>query len=266
MTFGLLAVLVAYSVLIEPYRIEITQLKIKTPHLNKILKGKTAVHLTDLHIGEFGRREKKVLEIIDSIEPDLIFLTGDYVQWKGDYEIAITFLSKLRAPMGVWGVMGDYDYSNSRKSCLFCHEPNSKNPATVHQVHFLNHSRERLKFPGGEVWIGGVDDSAVHALNADKVLNLGSAPIPAIILSHNPFAFDEVGGDHETLILSGDTHGGQIALPLWFWKILGYGKMVRFNQGWFKQGEKKMYVSRGVGTSHIPVRILKRPEIAVLHF
>jgi predicted MPP superfamily phosphohydrolase len=79
LTFGLLITLIAYSVLIEPYLIEINHLRIENPHLNKILKGKTAIHLTDLHIGEFGRREKKVLEIIDSIGPDLIFLTGDYV-------------------------------------------------------------------------------------------------------------------------------------------------------------------------------------------
>jgi len=231
-----------------------------------VLKGKTAIHLSDLHIGEFGRREKKILEIIDSIGPDLIFLTGDYVLWKGDYSIAVTFLSKLRAPMGVWGVMGDYDYSNSRKSCLFCHEPNSKNPATAHQVHFLNQSRERLKLPGGDVWIGGVDANAVHSLGSENVLDLSNDNLPAIILSHNPFTFNQVGDGNGVLILAGDTHGGQIALPSWVWKTFGYEKASRFNRGFFEQGKKTMYVNKGLGTSHVPMRFFRRPEITVLHF
>jgi predicted MPP superfamily phosphohydrolase len=168
--------------------------------------------------------------------------------------------------MGVWGVMGDYDYSNSRKSCLFCHEPNSKNPATVHQVHFLNHSREKLSLPGGDVWIGGVDTNAVHSLGSKKGLDLPNGDRPAIILSHSPFTFDQVDESYGVLILAGDTHGGQIALPHWVWKISGYEKTSRFSRGLFKKGKKTMYVNTGLGTSHVPMRFLRRPEIAVLHF
>jgi predicted MPP superfamily phosphohydrolase len=67
-------------------------------------------------------------------------------------------------------------------------------------------------------------------------------------------------------MLAGDTHGGQVPLPAWFLRIAGYDKNVLYNQGLFEEGGKKMFVSRGIGTSHIPIRLFRKPEIVVLHF
>jgi uncharacterized protein len=253
-------ILVAYSVLIEPYQIEITNLKIENSHLNKVLKGKIAIHLTDLHIGAKGRRERKVLEIINLIKPDLIFLTGDYVQWKGDYNPSLSFFSKLQAPVGVWAVMGDYDYSSSRKSCLFCHKAGTKDLTDQHQVKFLRNSFEKIEVPAGQFMLGGIDK--MYARSFPSVPD----NVASIVLSHNPMAFDSIDDQKNIFMLAGDTHGGQISLPLWFWKLTGYEKMYRYRQGLFEQGKKKMYVSRGIGTSHFPIRFLRRPEVVVLHF
>lgn len=103
-----------YGIFIEPNQIQIRHLWIENSRLGKILEGKIAVHLSDLHMNKIGRRELKVLNILDELNPDFIFLTGDYVKWGGNYEIALDFLSRLKAKFGVWAVMGDYDYSNSR--------------------------------------------------------------------------------------------------------------------------------------------------------
>ena len=97
-----------------------------------------------------------------------------------------------------------------------------------------------------------------------KFTNDGKEPL--ILLSHNPLAFDTIRENQQVLMLAGDTHGGQIPLPSYLWKILGYEKCARYNQGLFENSEKKMFVSRGIGTSHLPMRILRRPEVAVLHF
>ena len=69
-------------------------------------------------------------------------------------------------------------------------------------------------------------------------------------------------------MLAGDTHGGQIPLPFpsWLLRLIGYEKNASYSQGYFKKGNAKMYVSRGIGTSHIPIRLFRKPEIVVLHF
>jgi predicted MPP superfamily phosphohydrolase len=255
--FGLILCLATYGFFIEPYNIEVKDLNLNDLELGKAIKGKTALYISDLHIGKIGKREKKVLDIIREVQPDFIFLTGDYVEWQGDYDPALAFLSKLEARTGIWAVMGDYDYSSSRKSCLFCHERNSGNLTGQHQVRFLRNSYDRVSLPEGDLLIGGLD-------NEDEgYLEIGDH---MIILSHDPLRFKEINRDADVLVLSGDTHGGQIPVPAWLWKVLGYEKNTRFNQGFFQDGKKRMYVTRGVGTSHVRFRLFSRPEVVVLHF
>lgn len=265
-TTALVLALGFYGYFIEPNLIEVKHLWIKDPGLDKALEGKIAIHLSDLHIRHIGSREHKVLKIVDELKPDFIFLTGDYVTWKGDYEPALSFLSRLEARIGVWAVMGDYDYSNSRKSCLLCHEKGTGKPNNKHQIKFLRNEFERAEFQDGSVWIGGVDYENHKSDEERNKIKLPEGIGAAIILCHNPLPFDSVDREQDVLLLSGDTHGGQVPIPGWLWNILGYEKTARYSHGLYEKGVAKMYVSRGVGTSHMPIRILRRPEVVVLHF
>ncbi|MBW1853522.1 MAG: metallophosphoesterase [Deltaproteobacteria bacterium] len=260
-----LLMLLIYGIWIEPYQVDVHHLQIKGAGINKVLKDKIAVHLSDLHIIKIGKREKKILKILDDLKPDLIFLTGDYVGWGGDYEPALTFLSSLKAKIGVWAVMGDYDYSSSRKSCLFCHEQGSGKFTERHKVRFLRNEMELDSLPDGYAWLGGSDPGAEFNYITNGGIRFLEEKTPSIILSHSPLIFDLVF-DQDVLILAGDTHGGQIPFPSWLWGILGYEKSALYNQGLFQKGQKKMYVSRGIGTSHLPIRFLRPPELVVLHF
>lgn len=263
---GALLLVIVYGMGVEPYQVEVRHILIRNVGLNEVLAGKTAVHLSDLHIAKIGRREERVFRILEELRPDLIFLTGDYVPWNGDYEPALTFLSRLSAPLGVWAVIGDADYSNSRKSCLFCHEPGTGKPTKRHAVRFLRNTAERVELPEGHMWIGGTDVAPEHRLISINTILPRREDAPVIFLSHSPLAFDHVDEDRELFVLAGDTHGGQIYLPTRLWRLLGSEKCARYNQGLFRKGSKRMYVSRGIGTSHLPLRILRRPEVVVLHF
>jgi predicted MPP superfamily phosphohydrolase len=258
--------LAGYGLWVEPNQLVVRHVWIEDASLAEVLKGKVVVQISDLHMEEIGRREQKVLQILNKLKPDLIFLTGDYVQWDGDYEAALAFLPKLKAKVGVWAVMGDYDYSGSRKSCLFCHEKGSGRPTRRHSVQFLRNSYDKVDLTDGFIWIGGVDWEMERLYFSDGQLSAGKGKGPTIILSHNPLNFDLLDDDNDTLMLSGDTHGGQIPLPSWLWRILGYEKSARYAQGLFENGRKKMFVSRGIGTSHIPIRLFCPPEVVVLHF
>jgi predicted MPP superfamily phosphohydrolase len=255
-----------YGVWIEPYQIDVRHVWIEDSKLSSVLKEKTLVQISDLHMNKIGRRERKVLKILDGIKPDIIFVTGDYITWKGDYGAALDFLSRLKAEVGVWAVMGDYDYSYSRNSCIFCHDTETGKPTKQHSVRFLRNSLEQVNLTDGSIFIGGIDlEANPPFFSKERSLPLKGKK-PAIILSHNPLAFDLLDKDEDVLIISGDTHGGQVPLPSWLWGILGYEKCARYSQGLFEEGRKKMFVSRGIGTSHLPIRIFRRPEVVVLHF
>ena len=255
-----------YGVLVEPYQVEIRHVWLDDSKLSKILAGKIAVQLSDLHMDEIGRREKKVISIVEGLKPSFIFLTGDYVSRKGNYEAALDFLSKLKAKIGVWAVMGDYDYSLPRMSCLFCHKQGTGEPSHRHEVRFLRNVIEKVNIGDGLIWIGGLSPEAKDPSSYQKIFLRRKSKGPTIILSHNPLNFELLDGAQEALMLSGNTHGGQIPLPSWLWRLLGYEKCARYSQGLFEKGRKKMFVSRGLGTSHLPLRILRRPEVVVLHF
>jgi predicted MPP superfamily phosphohydrolase len=256
--FLVFILLLFYGIAIEPQLVEVSHVWLSESPLGDSLQGKTAIHISDLHMSKIGCREKRVLKIIDEIKPDLIFLTGDYVKWKGDYKASLDYLSQIKAKAGAWAVMGDYDYSNSRQSCLFCHERGTGTSTSRHSIQFLRNNFEGVSLSGGTIFIGGIEQgegSGVPEIEA-----------PSIILSHSPLLFDEVDASSDILMLAGDTHGGQVPLPRWFWKLIGYEKTAKYSHGLFREGNKMLYVSRGIGTSHFPIRLLRRPEVVVFHF
>ena len=263
---ALLAASAIYGLLIEPNWIGVRQVRIRDSHLAAILRGLTIVHLSDLHIRRIGIREDRVLQLLDELQPDILFLTGDYVAWDGDYEPALEFLSRLRARIGVWGVLGDYDYSNSRMSCLFCHEKQSGKATSRHPVRFIRDAIAIVDLPRGPLLIGGVSVKGEGHTHPLKSFTLQKRTEASIILSHNPLAFDLFRSEPALLMLAGDTHGGQIPLPSFLLHLLGYEKNVRYNAGLFERGGQKLFVSRGIGTSHIPLRMFRRPVIAILSF
>ena len=255
-----------YGYLVEPYCIEIQHLSIEDPAFKSILGGKRVVQISDLHLSASCGLEGEVLRILDKIEPDLLFLTGDYVKWGGDYAVALDFLSKLKARYGVWAVMGDYDYSRPRQSCRFCHEDGTARPTQRHRVKLLRNAWERVELEGGALWIGGIDEVALHPFLRDTNWLPVEERAPAIVLGHSPLSFDLFSEEEKVLFLAGDTHGGQIPLPSRLWQAIGYEKNARYNHGLFELGQKRMFVSRGIGTSHVPFRFMAKPEIVVIDF
>lgn len=263
---GIIALVLGCGWFVEPERIQVKTVSLPETVLNKALKGKTIVHISDLHLSQFGKKEKELLVLLEKLQPDLIFLTGDYIQWGGDITPAVTFLSQLKAATGVFAVMGDYDYSDSRQSCLFCHEKGTGSPTRQHQVTMLKNSSVKLNSNGIPVEISGLD---VQNNDEEAIISSFSSTdqnMIRLVLGHSPLQFDALSDKENILMFSGDTHGGQIRLPLWLFKLFGYEKNIRYNYGLFQEGKKQMYVTRGIGTSHFKFRLFCPPEIAVFKF
>ena len=264
--------LIAASALLshnESFNVEVRHVYVKDTLSQGVYRDITIAQISDLHIKRDDKQVVQILTILRELKADVIVLTGDYVQWAGDYEAAMNILSQMNAKKWIYAVMGDYDYSNSRKSCLFCHEQGTGRPTKRHSVKFLRNSCDEVAIGNDTMMICGVDGrQANEPVSPEVVRHLQNTTEgkAAIVLSHSPLVFDLIDSDQDILVLAGDTHGGQIPLPSWVWKFLGYEKNARYEQGWFEEGKKKMYVNRGIGTSHFPIRFMRRPEITVFHF
>jgi predicted MPP superfamily phosphohydrolase len=236
-----------YSTCFEPYQLESSFHEIS---IGKSGKRLLVAHVTDLHTEGLGTIELKLIDSIRSNKPDIIFITGDIATPGGTVKGYEDVLSKLKAPLGVYFVQGNWEYwepINELGNIL------KKNGI----VNLTNVSQKLNK----DLWLVGLDDQLAGSPNLEVYNNI---PKDAGILSlfHSPISFQNIK-EKSDLSFAGHSHGGQIRFPLIgaLWTPEGTGK---YDAGWFKEGRGKMYVSRGIGNSILPVRFFCRPEVAYI--
>src|SRR3989338_2077737 len=266
-----LIVFFLYGFFIEPRKVRLKTVEIRNKAMSSTLKDLKIVQLSDLHIGNNASIPiNQTLEILNELKPDLILLTGDYVDWNGSkqaYGNAITFLSQLNAPLGIYAVMGDSDYSFSRKSCGFCHEEGNTLPPTQHQVRFLRNTKVVVKIGGKELSVIGIGTDSNHASGLNEANNiLTEIDNPAIVLSHFSSVYNNINAEKNVIVLSGDTHGGQIFLPEFIWKVIKRKPDTEHKYGLYQDKNKSLYVTSGIGTSDIPFRLGMPPEVVLFEF
>jgi predicted MPP superfamily phosphohydrolase len=264
-----LIIIVLYGFFIEPNQIRLKTVNVSNKTMASVFRDLKIVQLSDLHIGDKPSASiDQTLNILSELKPDLILLTGDYVEWNGDkvaYDNAITFLSHLSAPLGVYAVMGDAGYHYSRKSCEFCHEKGSSFPTARHQVKFLRNTQVDIENRGNRFSIIGIEIDPKNASDFNVVNNM-LTDNPAIVLSHFSLAYNSINKNENVLVLSGDTHGGQIYLPEFIWKIIKIKPDPEHKYGLYQDKNKSLYVTSGIGTSDISFRLGMPPEVVLFEF
>jgi predicted MPP superfamily phosphohydrolase len=239
---------------IEPYRIEVTHSWVEAP----LARPLRIAYLTDLHTSGLGRRERLLLDLLDAEQPDAIVITGDSLGWGHNaYYNEQPLLSRLRAPLGVWLVRGNWENSYPLRENYPIHDEHEYYSKLG--IHFLLNQAAPIR---PDVWLAGLDDPATGAPNLDAALRFVPPGVYVMAAFHAPAYFDEIAG-RVPLVLSGHTHGGQVRLPFVpvYWLPHGSG---RFLEGWYANQGSKMYVSRGIGTSGIPIRFRCRPELSMI--
>jgi predicted MPP superfamily phosphohydrolase len=262
---GALSVCTFDALYIEPFRLTVTEFAVDGPAFlpDRALR---IVQLSDLHVERTTRRERDVLVEVAALEPDIIVLTGDYlnISYLSDpVTLADTwdFLAQLRAPYGVYAVTDSGVDPASAMRVIF-----EEQPITV-----LNNETICLPFDGADLCLIGIQ-SHRNAPERDRaVLETLSAQTPPeaykLLLYHTPDLAEVVTGNGIDLYLAGHTHGGQIRLPFYGAVVTfsAYGK--KYEMGRYTLGDTTLYVSRGLGMegSGAPrARFLCPPEIVVV--
>jgi predicted MPP superfamily phosphohydrolase len=238
--------------LIEPYWIEVTHHTIHAGMPAFGIAPLKIAHLTDLHTHGVGVLERRLLAKLAAEKPDVIVITGDTLSgFTGTYEEVHELLKDLHAPLGVWIVRGNRE--NGRPV------PDERAFYSSAGVHFLLNEAQPIR---DGVWITGLDDPYSGKPDLDAALRGVPAGAYTIALFHAPAYFDAIAG-RVPLALAGHTHGGQVIFPLIHpvWLPKGSG---RFLAGWYEEEGSRLYVSRGIGTTFLPVRFLCRSELAII--
>ena len=261
LTIIILLVLVSlfygYGRFVEPYRLTITRLDLQIKGYFQTSGSLRTVLLSDLHIEEFGRREEKVLEAVSGLEPDIIFITGDFIQTRSDPDGAAKFVSCLTAPLGIWGIIGNIDKT----------APDLKELITRLEdagLTMLINKRHRIAKDGLEFDLVGLSLKAGEE-TIKTVFQGREGGIPEIVLMHWPRLIDKVIPYQPQLILCGHTHGGQVRLPLIGKAIARFISGTHYDMGLFQISNTWLYVNRGVGMTNHPIRLFCPPEVSAIN-
>ncbi len=254
--FAVGVLLLLYSLLIEPRLIEVKHYKISEPRLT----GIKIVFATDLHTAPYDeKRLDKIVDTINKQQPDIIILGGDYVKGhKKSSSLSIEkiadALGNLYASYGVYAVLGNHDIWYGKQDI---------NVAMLKQnIRLLDDENIKLLIKGREFSLAGVADPVTQ--NPDLVKTFAGAVSPTVLVSHSPDVFPNVDGAE--LVLAGHTHGGQINLPFIGAPIVPSAYGQRYKSGLIAENGKTMIVSKGLGTSILPIRFNCKPEIVVIEF
>lgn len=263
--FVCLSLLGAYMLLVEPFQIKVVEKELVTAKWQAQKPIKIAL-IADVHaIWPWMTVDhvERIVEKTNDQEPDLILLLGDYVSTHPfgvqlTPENGLEPYKNLNAPCGIFFVLGNHDLhglgSNGWPEAL----RNLGMPV-------LENRSVKVNCDDREFWISGLEDLWWQKPDIDKTLDYVTDDKPIIMMMHNPDSFVDVP-ERVALSVAGHTHGGQIRFP-----FIGsvesvipsrYGK--KFVYGHVQEDGKDLFVSSGLGTTGLPLRLLTPPQILLL--
>jgi predicted MPP superfamily phosphohydrolase len=241
----------------EPFRLTVEHQKIHLPRLPRELDGFRVVQLSDIHHSPFTSREQieRAVETANSLQPDIVALTGDYVSKERAYAAPCAeLLGTLRARWGVYAVLGNHDHWTDAAliTDLFRAEG----------ITVLVNQGMRFENKGAAFWLAGVDDTMVGLEDLSLALAGSSDNEFKLLLAHNPIILRRAARAGVDLVLSGHTHGGQVRLRSD--RKANRRPPRRLLKGLARQGDTQIYITRGLGTVVLPVRFGCPPEVSLL--
>lgn len=249
---GVVGAPATYGYVYGRHELGVTRVDVPVAGLPRALAALRVGLITDTHCSRWVSHEdiERAARALVAEHPDLIVLGGDYVTW-GDRQYvgaSADAVASLTAPHGVFAILGNHDDDHDM-------------PAALRRkgIQVLRDTRTRLSIRGEPVDLVGIRFWTKRQADIADLVR-GSAPM-TVLLAHDPRRITEAAALNVPLVLSGHTHGGQVVLP-------GVGAVAARKfpvaAGLLQRDRTTMFVSRGVGTIYVPVRINCPPEVAVL--
>ena len=259
--------MVGDSILFEPNRPQLVRKELALPRWPAAFENFKIALLSDFHYDPvFSVHPLRAsIPVVQALQPDLIALTGDFVsepalarnRRRAAYgaEPCARWLRQLKAPHGLWAVMGNHD--------AFTDPVLITSILRSTGIQVLSNQSVPIEREGGRFWLSGVDD----VMNGDSDLGAALANVPKdeakVLLAHEPDYADYVSRHPVDLQLSGHSHGGQVRLP--FLPPFYEPPLARkYIAGLYQVGPLTLYTNRGLGTVGVPIRFDCPPEITLI--
>ena len=255
------AAVAARALWFEPRRVRLTCHELRLPGWPATLDGLRVALIADLHAGapHVGLRTlRRIVAQVDGAGPDLVVLLGDYA----DRQVALAThvspeavaqrLADLRAP--TVAVLGNHDWTQWG--------PRMRDALRGAGLTVLENDAVAVGVRGDRVWTVGVADATTRS---PSLRSIAGVPVdePVLVLTHHPDVFAHVP-PRAALTLAGHAHGAQVNLPLLRRRITPSRYGARYRAGHVEEDGRHLFVSCGVGTSRLPVRLFAPPEVALL--
>ena len=244
-----------YSLILDR-QLTLSETRVELPELPPAFCGLRILLMTDIHAGPFvsPAAVRRCFARLLTVEPDLILIGGDLAMSRlEDLEPHGESFARLRAPLGVFAVLGNHDHYTGDPGRL-------GRMIEEWGIELLHNRSTSLELDGARLSIAGVDDLRCGEPDLDAALS--GAGAPTILVSHNPDLFFEASRRGVALMLSGHTHAGQVRIP--GLPVLVRQSRYRLDEGRYRAADSELIVSRGLGTVGIPLRLFCPPEAVLI--
>ena len=262
-TYAAGLLIAGYGILVRRRWFVVREIEVALAGLDPSFDGYRIAHLSDLHIGAVTPRPwgERWMRAANAQSPDLVVVTGDMVTSGTEFHEDIAdVVGQLRGKDGVFVSMGNHDYFGEGEPLISL--------LGARGARVLRNEGVVLTRGSARVWLAAIDDTWTRRDDLTKALR--DRPVDAgrdlttILLAHDPDRFRAAAKRGVALTLSGHTHGGQVAMPF-LYRWISLGRLAHpFNVGLYADGDAKLYVNPGLGTTGPPIRLGVAPAVVMI--
>lgn len=252
-------VVCGYGILVRRRWYRVVEREVAIPGLAPGLVGMRIAHLSDLHIGGLTPRSWGVAwaRAANAREPDLAVVTGDLVTSGTDFHDDVAdVIGELRAKLSVVVSMGNHDYFGDGEALASVLRDRG--------VSVLRNEGVVLERHGAKLWLAAIDDTWTRRDDVARAMKGRPDGAMTILLAHDPASFNGASDAGADLVLSGHTHGGQVAMPFAPRAVSLAMFAYPYRLGLYHRGRSVLYVHPGLGTTGPPMRLGVAPEVTIL--
>ena len=256
--------------------LEVTKYVVENKKVPKEFDGYNIVQISDLHSKLFGENNKKLIQKIKSLNPDIVVVTGDLIDGENNnYNVALDFMKEISKLYRVFYIIGNHE----QKSLIKKYKDEYKDYFNkLHQIDFVNLDNNKVEIVKGDSNINlygltvpyscykylfdNQETTSIDINFLEEKLGKVDREQFNILLAHTPFYFDEYEKWGADLTLCGHVHGGIVRLPLVGGLLSPDRKFFpKYDLGEYTKNKSTMIVSKGLGGSKVLIRVNCKPEI-----